>query len=224
MRIVNFSIFTMAAAISVATPSLAVNTTFAQFTQQSSDRVVNYTNSGTFNAMSVVDAPTNFVINAFGPLGIYSTLLNIQATSSAFITNTGPQFEQVGWSGFYSFTNGTTNYLTVNFTNAITDIGGRGGAGSMFATSLLGATIHYTSDVIDVSQIAASDFALAFSGVTPPYGIDPNGFGTPFTSNIAGTFAGEVPEPSQWAMLLIGFGLSGLAMRKRRTNLASVAA
>lgn len=224
MRAMNFSILTTAAALSIATPSLAVNTTFAQFTQQSPDRVVSYTNTGASNSISVVNAPINFVINAFGPLGIYSAILNIQASSNALVTDTGPQFEQVGWSGFYSFTSGTTNYLTVNFTNAIVDINGRGGSGSMFATSLLGQSIIYTSDVIDVSQIVAKDFALAFSAVTPPFGIGPDGYGTPFTSNLAGTFAGEVPEPSQWAMLLIGFGLTGFAARKRRPSLVSVTA
>ncbi len=224
MRASHFSMFTMAAALCGASPTLAVNTTFAQFTQQSSDKVVNYTTTPTSNSISVVDAPVNFVVNAFGPVGVYSADLNISAISSNTVTDTGPQFEQVGWSGFYSFTNGPINYLTVNFTNAITDINGLGGSGSMFATSLLGATINYTSNFIDVSSVVASDFALAFSSGTPAYGIDANGYGTPFASNVAGTFAGEVPEPMSWAMLTVGFGLIGYAVRRRRTSYQTVLA
>jgi hypothetical protein len=227
MRTKEFMILTLTAAFSIATPSLALNITFAQFTQQNSDRVLDYSNTGTANVMSVVDAPVNFVIQAFGTPGIYSAVLNIQAISSATVVDTGPQFEQVGWSGFYSFTDGATNYLTVNFTNAITDINSLGGSGSMFRTSPLGLSIDYTSDVLDLSNLVAADFSLAFSAVTPPYGIEANSFGTPFTASVAGTFAGEeagVPEPSAWAMLLMGFGLTGLAVRRRRTSLVTVAA
>lgn len=226
MQTFNFTAFALGAAFIISIPSLAQNTTFAQFTQQSSDLVVNHTNTGTANVMSVVDAPVNFVVQDFGPLGIYSAFLNIQATSNTPVTDTGPQFEQTGWSGSYSFTNGATNYLTVNFTNTISDFIELGGSGSMFRTSPLGLTIDYTSNVLDLSQLVAADFALAFSAVQPAYGIDANGIGTPFTSNIAGTFAGDVaavPEASEWLMLLMGFGVIGWVARNRRTGRVTVA-
>lgn len=226
MRTFNFVALTVGAALGISTPSLAINTTFAQFTQQSSDLVVNHTNTGTANVLSVVDAPVNFVVQDFGPMGIYSAFLNVQATSSTPVTNTGPQFEQTGWSGSYSFSNGATNYLTVNFSNAILNVIGLGGSGSMFRTSPLGLSIDYTSNFLDLSQLVAADFAVAFSAITPPYDIEANGLASPYQSNIAGTFAGEsaVPEPSAWAMLLMGFGLIGWVARNRRTGRVTVAA
>ncbi|GGI93599.1 hypothetical protein GCM10007973_32310 [Polymorphobacter multimanifer] len=116
--------FVLAGAMTVtmSAPALAVNTTFAQFAQQSAVRFVSYQAPGGSNTLTVNDGPVFFIVNAFGPPGIYSALLNISASSSAPITNTGPQFEQVGWGGSYSFTNEGVNYLTVTFNSAIVDI------------------------------------------------------------------------------------------------------
>lgn len=227
MRTFILPVMAISAVFSITTPSLAQNVTFAQFTQQSSALVVNHSNTGTANALSVVNAPVNFVVQSFGTPGIYSALLNIQALSSAPVTNTGPQFEQVGWTGSYSFTSGTTNYLTVNFSDAILNVIGLGGSGSMFRTSPLGLSIDYTSNFLDLSQLVAADFAIAFSAITPPYNIEANGLASRYQSNIAGTFAGEsgaVPEPSAWAMLLMGFGLTGLIVRRRRMGQVAVTA
>lgn len=54
-------------------------------------------------------------------------------------------------------------------------------------------------------------FSVALSNVT---------FATPGSANVTGRFtliAAPVPEPSTWAMLVLGFGVVGGAMRSRRT-------
>jgi hypothetical protein len=52
-------------------------------------------------------------------------------------------------------------------------------------------------------------------------------FGTPGSARVSGTFTyltAAVPEPDTWAMMLLGFGAVGFAMRRRRTpRLAQVA-
>jgi hypothetical protein len=52
-------------------------------------------------------------------------------------------------------------------------------------------------------------------------------FGTPGSARVNGTFtyvSPSVPEPGTWAMMLLGFGAVGFAMRRRRTpRLAQVA-
>ena len=52
-------------------------------------------------------------------------------------------------------------------------------------------------------------------------------FGTPGTTNVSGTFAliseSAVPEPATWAMMLMGFGAAGFAMRRRRSSLRPLA-
>ena len=52
-------------------------------------------------------------------------------------------------------------------------------------------------------------------------------FGTPGSARVSGTFtyvSPSVPEPGTWAMMLLGFGAVGFALRRRRTpTLAQVA-
>ena len=45
-------------------------------------------------------------------------------------------------------------------------------------------------------------------------------FGTPGSARVSGTFtylSASVPEPGTWAMMLLGFGAVGFALRRRRT-------
>jgi hypothetical protein len=68
-----------------------------------------------------------------------------------------------------------------------------------------GLTLRLTSD-------AANVFASAFG--TP--GLDQVVFGTAATNPIVASNA--VPEPSVWAMLVAGFALAGLSLRRRSNN------
>ena len=48
-------------------------------------------------------------------------------------------------------------------------------------------------------------------------------FGTPGTARVSGTFtllSNSVPEPATWAMMLMGFGAVGFAMRRKRSQQA----
>ena len=52
-------------------------------------------------------------------------------------------------------------------------------------------------------------------------------FGTPGTARVGGTFtllSNSVPEPSTWAMMLLGFGAVGYSIRRRRKTLLPQAA
>jgi hypothetical protein len=61
-------------------------------------------------------------------------------------------------------------------------------------------------------------FSVALNDVT---------FGTPGSSQVGGTFTlltASVPEPGTWAMMLIGFGAVGFAMRRsRKPHLTAIA-
>ncbi|WP_188946364.1 PEPxxWA-CTERM sorting domain-containing protein, partial [Polymorphobacter multimanifer] len=100
---------------------------------------------------------------------------------------------------------------------AVDNINGGGGSGSMFDTSNSDA-ITYTSDIMNLTGLTSADFSLAFSAITPPFQIGEDGYGTSFMANVAGTFAGAaVPEPSSWAMMVIGAGMVGFRIRSRRS-------
>ncbi len=77
-----------------------------------------------------------------------------------------------------------------------------------------------------------------FAGLTAETtlsGVNPNGFfsakavknfgtdaGTPAYNVGQVAVPGSVPEPAAWAMMLVGFGLCGSVMRRRRTDTASL--
>jgi len=208
-----------------AVPAQAVDLnsiTFAQFTQQGTDKIAQYANTGTGNTISIAESPAFFTVNTYGPPGSYPSVMEMQAASSALITSVGPQFEQGGWAGFIKFGDGS-NFLTANFSNATFSFDGSGGSASMISTDPV-HMISYTSNFLNLPVFDFRNLALAFTGLTPPFTVAANGFGSDFNANVAGSFAGSaVPEPSGWLMMLAGFGCIGLATR-RRTMVSAIAA
>lgn len=214
------------AATLLATPALAVDSssvTFAQFTQQSSNKIAQYNATASGNTLTIVESPSYFVVSAFGPIGFYPTTMRMSASSNAMVTSLGPQFQQLGWSGNIHFGAGA-NYLDVNFSNATFSFDGTGGSASLISTDPSNP-ISYTSNFLSLPAFTFKNFALALTGITPAFTVAANGYGTPFNANIAGSFAGStsedttggVPEPSSWAMMLAGFGLVGFTARRRST-------
>jgi len=208
----------------IASPALAVDelsVTFAQFTQQTSNKIANYTNTGSGNTLSILESPAFFVVQAFGPLGFYSSTVSMLASSTAQVTSIGQQFEQRGWNGSMLFGNGQ-NYLTVNFSDATFSFDNNGGSASMISTDP-SSPISYSSSLLDLPTFDLKNFSLSFTGITPAFSVDANGYGTAFNANIAGSFAGSVvPEPGVWAMLVLGFGLTGAMMRRRQYGMKAV--
>ena len=216
----------------LATPALAIDfnsVTFAQYTQQTSNKVVQYGATASGNTLSIVRAPVYFVINAFGPLSFTPTILSMSGSSTAAVTSNGPQFQQLGWNGSMNFGDGT-NYLTVNFANATFSFDSAGGSASLISTDP-NHPISYTSNVLTLPAFTFKNFSLAFTAITPPFMVGSNGYGSPFSANTAGSFAGStdiggegaIPEPASWAMMLLGFGAVG-TMARRRSGMATVAA
>lgn len=222
------------AAALLATPALAVDSdsvTFAQFTQQTSDKIAQYNAIAGGNSLTIATSPVYFVISAFGPTGFYPTTLSLSAMSSAPVTSVGPQFQQLGWNGTMKFGDAANNYLTVNFAKATFSFDGTGGSASLISTDPENP-ISYTSNILNLPAFDFRNFALAFTGITPSFTVSGSGYGAPFAANIAGSFAGSdgeggggggVPEPSTWAMLVAGFGLVGFNAR-RRAAIRTVAA
>lgn len=208
-----------------AVPAQAVDlnsVTFAQFTQQGTDKIAQYANTGIGNTLQIAESPAFFTVNAYGVPGSYPSVMEMQAASSALITSVGPQFEQAGWAGFIKFGDGA-NFLTANFANATFSFDANGGSASLISTDPAD-TILYSSNFLNLPGFDFRNFALAFTGLTPPFTVAANGFGSDFNANVAGSFAGSaVPEPSGWLMMLAGFGCIGLATR-RRTNVQAIAA
>lgn len=64
------------------------------------------------------------------------------------------------------------------------------------------------------------DFTATSTSASLTFAADPataNGFFGPALDNVSiATIAGVVPEPSAWALMILGFGVAGAAMRRRR--------
>lgn len=67
----------VATSVLLAAPALAVDTncvTFAQFTQQSTDKITQYANTGSGNTLTIDNQPSCFMVTTFGPMGVYTKL------------------------------------------------------------------------------------------------------------------------------------------------------
>ena len=89
-------------------------------------------------------------------------------------------------------------------------------------TSLFNGVVSQTSQTFNAKMNGSNRFGVeALNGATLT-GLtitSSNGFGSLTQLRIApGTF-GAVPEPSTWALMLVGFGAIGASMRRRRARL-----
>ena len=89
-------------------------------------------------------------------------------------------------------------------------------------TSLFNGVVSQTSQTFNAQMNGSNRFGVeALNGATLT-GLtinSSNGFGSLTQLRIApGTF-GAVPEPSTWALMLVGFGAIGASMRRRRARL-----
>ncbi len=75
--------------------------------------------------------------------------------------------------------------------------------------------LSWSSNPMIVDFDGGGQFSLSLSNAT---------FGTPGQAGVNGTFTllAAVPEPSTWAMLILGFGAVGFMMRSRRRQNVSV--
>jgi hypothetical protein len=195
----------------------------------------------------------SFTVPGLAPVatGITAILTWNSATPpSQIATEAGGIYTQGGIGGTFSFvstsaiTVGTNTYaagsnlLSGTFGDAAI-VGPKGGTFADFdADTSLGQTLVFTSDFIDFSGVTTSAFALDLANIrstlsTLYAGGNPT---TPITAlrtfrtNAQGAFGydGEIvvngiPEPQTWGLMVVGFGMVGLQVR-RRSRRASVAA
>jgi len=152
----------------------------------------------------------------------------ILATFTLNATNIGPATLSGGeilqrYAGSFTITNGgATNYLSGTFSDAVF---GAGGALTLSASNPSPTqSVTFTSNVIAPSLISAFNSAasLSFTDVSPNAAIV---LGTlrSFNSDVSGNFSSSVPEPSTWAMMLLGFvGLGYAGYRRAKTPRAAL--
>ncbi|HEV2363672.1 MAG TPA: PEPxxWA-CTERM sorting domain-containing protein [Caulobacteraceae bacterium] len=175
-----------------------------------------------------------------------SSLANIGATFTLSATSTGAAFTdtsgdlvQPDLSGTFSFVSTSaftvggksyaagTNLLSGAFSGA--EILGQGSAGVTKDSVLSGGTVTFTSGIdsslLSFSGAPGSDrgFSLELTSTTPIYAKQGHVLRS-FSADSTGSFSATlsrgggqgIPEPAAWSMMLVGFGLAGYALRRRR--------
>ncbi len=235
-----------AAMMSLAPAHAADLMKFADFSQDPNGSSINvrWVNANTGGSLFTIAAPGSLVAGAakvkfnfdLPSLSGLSNLsadysLNVTAAAGNPVANVGASLDQPGLKGTFSFiyTGPTTvlnghaisngaNLLTATFFDG-GDITGKknGTAGSIFASTESGSSITYSSDFIDFTGSTVRDLSYTLNAVKPGFGFTAGKALNGFTAAETGEFAyTAVPEPATWAISILGFGLLGATVRRRR--------
>lgn len=166
--------------------------------------------------------------------------MDVQVTNTPALSLSGVLIQQV-MTGSFSFTSQNafsigsnfyaagTNLLTGTYVNAA--IVGSGSSGSFAGNNTQpGTSLVYTSDVLNFAGVVDTDFSMSLTAVNGPFfRLNPATALRSFRANAGGAFSSDpvptppIPEPEVWAMMVLGFGLIGVQVRRRARRM-SVAA
>lgn len=187
---------------------------------------------------SIADAVNN--VNA-----IFS--LNSSVPSGNPASQLGGFLIQEGIGGSFSFTSTTditvgtnfyaagSNLLTGTFVSAAL-AGQRNGTSANFGGSTAaGDVVVYTSDFLTFENSIQQDFSMSLTSVTGPvqalpFASVPTAALRSFRAVASGTFSADpapivngVPEPEMWGLMVVGFGMVGVQVRRRARRATLVA-
>ncbi|KAB7648920.1 PEPxxWA-CTERM sorting domain-containing protein [Polymorphobacter fuscus] len=196
------------------------------------------------SATGTVPASTIVAFNFLQPVLATVSPISADFFMDITVTNT-PASTMGGFSiqivptGSFSFTSrqavtvGNVTYAAGS--NLLT---GTFSAGSIFGASTSGSfsgnsdtgVLTYTSDFLDFDATAARDFSMSMTSITPSIFRTTGRALRTFTGVAGGSFSSDpapivnaVPEPQVWGMLVVGFGLVGVQVRRRARNGSVVA-
>ena len=175
-----------------------------------------------------------FVTDVVAGFSLFATVVAHPATLS------GTQLSQDFIYGTFSFvsttpiTVGATTYAAgSNLLSAVFTLGtinGRtaGTSGSFSGSTTGGSVITYTSDFLNFTPTIDRDFAIGLTSITSSLSRATGKALRTFKANSTGSFSSDpaplinaVPEPATWAMLVAGFGMVGVAARRRKSVVAA---
>jgi hypothetical protein len=176
--------------------------------------------AGTANATTFIGTTSGCFGAACVP-GAIATDSGLVFTGGAFNQADSNGFLALGGStdnlGAFTLDSTVRNYtgdlftLLVNFTNPA----GSGSAnyaatltGSVTGTNTGGVFINFDNNPISFNPPGGPVFTLAVNDVSVSAGAA--------AQQVSGQIQAAVPEPATWGMMLIGFGMIGAAMRRRR--------
>ena len=237
-------IFSLQRLAAVASPGHAVTLVkFAEFSQPSvAPANVFWSNPGNttsatfFTGTSISKAASVPIEFSFVNNPAVSSVHNLDATlliysSGVTATPAASSSDQKGVFGSFTINSvsdffvGLTHYaagtklLAGDFSSG--EIAGipPGSVGAALAATVGGSVVHFSSDVAGAvkAHSFARDLVLNLDAITPVLDALPGKALKTFKANADGAFAQAVPEPATWAMMIVGLGGIGAAVRRRRT-------
>ena len=149
---------------------------------------------------AIVVPPTQ----SFSPGVIFSTA----GSNDGYYTFTTTQASTVVSSSFTNAANGNTGLFS--FTTVGLYSGATPTAATLLESGTTGTTAGFQFAALNPYTLAAGTYVVAYNGTVTGA---PAGVGSNFTFS-----AGAVPEASTWAMMMIGFGMMGFGLRRRKSN------
>jgi hypothetical protein len=226
----------VAGGVGLSAPAFAA--TFADYSATSSFDNIQWTAAagGLGGALTAVGASPNADLSFLGvsTLSNLSTTFVYHGTSSAAAVSSGGYIIQPDLAGRFKFVYGGPAFaynghtyssgdvlLSGSFTGA--DIVGRAGssAGNVNDATLAGGTITFHSPLVSFGSGQRS-YSIEMTSIASPLGVTGsqlNSFGAVSTGSFEAAIGGGgnqgVPEPASWALILIGVGAIGGALRRR---------
>ncbi|TZG28161.1 PEP-CTERM sorting domain-containing protein [Sphingomonas montanisoli] len=176
----------------------------------------NVTAQGNFTFTSVSNAGKTFNFT-------YNMLNNSNYDSrlSSFGFNAAPNISSVSSTGYFGYSNTNANYpqgignIEICFTAVSNGTCTGNGAGLTSNPDQSGSGTFALTFANAMSSIELSDFAVRFQSINPKINGSSSGVGTGSLIGLDGGVVGAAPDPATWMLMLTGFGLVGMAMRRR---------
>jgi hypothetical protein len=150
-----------------------------------------------------------------------NSIYDSRLSSFGFNVVSGATIAAVSSTGYFSYANQNANYpegvgtIETCYTAVSngTCTGNGGGLTSnpdQSGTGTLSITLASA-----MSSLTLDDFVTRFQAINPTVSGSSSGVGIGVIQDIGGSVVSAAPEPTTWAMMLIGFGFIGSALRRR---------